>query len=176
VAVPLDDHFVFCTGIGALGGEHFARRKLHFNGSPKKVEEDPNPVFRREQASNQNLKSLKGPFDDLNRLADFDRRIDGQDFFRAHARLKRDHDIFRQGRQPIAKVDDSADAVRSFDSAMLFRMHKFREQITGKHRFYEPDWPSAGHLAEAHSGRKTLDAELAPESDGRQMLPLGLRL
>jgi hypothetical protein len=48
--------------------------------------------------------------------------------------------------------------------------------ITGKHRFYEPDWPPVGHLAEAQSRRETLDAELTPESDGSQMLPLRLRL
>ena len=53
---------------------------------------------------------------------------------------------------------------------------KFREQITGKHRFYEPHRPSIGHLAKAQSRRETLDAELAPESDGSQMLPLRLRL
>jgi hypothetical protein len=33
-----------------------------------------------------------------------------------------------------------------------------------------------GHLAEAQSGRETLDAELTAESDGSQMLPLWLRL
>jgi len=160
----------------ALGGEHFGRRNLHFNGSPKKVEEDPNPFFRREQASNHDLKSLKGPFDDLNRLADFNGRIDGHDFFRTHSRLKPGHNVFRQGRQAIPKADDPPDAVRSFNSAMLFRIYKFREQITGKHRFYEPDWPPVGHLAEAQSRRETLDAELTPETDRSQMLPLRLRL
>ena len=160
----------------ALGGEHFGRRNLHFNGSPKKVEEDPNPFFRREQASNHDLQSLKRPFNNLNRLANFDGRIDGHDFFCAHSRLKPGQYVFRQGRQVIPKADDPPDAVRSFNSAMLFRIHKFREQITGKHRFYEPDWPPVGHLAEAQSGRETLDAELTPESDGSQMLPLRLRL
>jgi hypothetical protein len=160
----------------ALGGEHFGRRNLHFNGSPKKVEEDPNPFFRREQASNHDLQSQERPINNLNRLANFDGRIDGHDFFCTHARLKPDYNVFRQGRQVIAKVDDSPDAVRGFDSAMLFRIHKFREQITGKHRFYEPDWPPVGHLAEAQSRRETLDAELTPESDGSQMLPLRLRL
>src|SRR5436190_2201055 len=160
----------------ALGGEHFGRRNLHFNGSPKKVEQDPNPFFRREQASNHDLQSSKRAFNNLNRLADFDGRIDGHDFFRTHCRLKPGHNIFRQGCQTIPKVDDPPDAVRSFNSAMLFRIHKFREQITGKHRFYEPDWPPVGHLAEAQSRRETLDAELTPESDGSQMLPLRLRL
>ena len=160
----------------ALGGEHFGRRNLHFNGSPKKVEEDPNPFFRREQASNHDLQSSERPFNNLNRLANFDGRIDGHDFFCTYSRLKPDHNVFRQGRQAIPKVDDSPDAVRSFDSAMLFRIHKFREQITGKHRFYEPDWPPVGHLAEAQSGRETLDAELTPESDGSKILPLRLRL
>ena len=91
----------------ALGGEHFGRRNLHFNGSPKKLEQDPNPFFRREQLSNQDLKSLKGPLDDLNRLADLNGRIDGHDFFCTYARLKPDYNVFRQGRQVIAKVDDS---------------------------------------------------------------------
>ena len=126
--------------------------------------------------SNHDLKSSKRPFNNLNSLADFDGRIDGHDFFCTHSRLKPDHNVFRQGCQAIPKVDDSPDAMRSFNSAMLFRIHKFREQITGKHRFYEPDWPPVGHLAEAQSGRETLDAELTPESDGSQMLPFGLRL
>ena len=159
-----------------LGGEHFGRRNLHFNGSPKKVEEDPNPFFRREQASNHDLQSSKRPFNNLNRLANFHGRIDGHDFFCTHCRLKPDHNVFRQGREVIPKVDDSPDAVRSFNSAMLFRIHKFREQITGKHRFYEPHWPPVGHLTEPQSRRETLDAELTPESDGSQMLPLRLRL
>src|SRR5215469_8945608 len=59
---------------------------------------------------------------------------------------------------------------------MLFRIHKFREQITGKHRFYEPYRPPVGHLAEAQSRRETLNAELTSESDGSQVLPLRLRL
>jgi hypothetical protein len=160
----------------ALGGEHFGRGDLHFNRSPKKLEQDPNPFFRREQASNHDLQSPKRAFNNLNRLANFDGRIDGHDFFCTHSRLKPDYNIFRQGCQAIPKADDPADAVRSFNSAMLFRIHKFREQITGKHRFYEPDWPPVGHLAEAQSRRETLNAELAPESDGSQMLPLRLRL
>jgi len=159
-----------------LGSEHFGRRNVHFNGSPKKVEEDPNPFFRREQASNDNLQASKRPFNNFNRLANFEGRIDGHDFFRTHSRLKPDHNVFRQGREVIAKVDDSPDAVRSFNSAMLFRIHKFREQITGKHRFYEPHWSPVGHLTEPQSRRETLDAELTPESDGSQMLPLRLRL
>jgi hypothetical protein len=159
-----------------LGGEHFGSRNLHFNGSPKKVEEDPNPFFRREHASNHDLQSSERPFNNLNRLANFDGRIYGHDFFCTYSRLKPDHNVFRQGRQAIPKVDDSPDAVRSFDSAMLFRIHKFREQITGKHRFYEPDWPPVGHLAEAQSRRETVDAELTPETDGSQMLPLRLCL
>jgi hypothetical protein len=73
-------------------------------------------------------------------------------------------------------VNDPPDSVRSFNSAMLFRIHKFREQIAGKHRLYEPDWPSVGDLAKAQSRREALDAELTPESDGSQMLPLWLRL
>ena len=163
-------------GRSFLSSEYFCRRNIHFNGSPKKLEQDPNPFFRREQLSNQNLQASKRPFNNFNRLANFNGRIDGHDFFCAHSRLKRDDNIFRQGRQAIPKADDSPDAVRSFNSAMLFRIHKFREQITGKHRFYEPDRPPIGHLAKAQSGRETLDAELAPESDSSQMLPLWLRL
>ncbi|HEY1578215.1 MAG TPA: hypothetical protein VGF82_14190 [Terracidiphilus sp.] len=160
----------------ALGGEHFGRRNLHFNGSPKKLEQDPNPFLCGEQGSNHDLQSLKRPFGNLNRLANFDGGINGHDFFYTDSRLKPGHNVFRQGCQAIPKVDDPPDAVRSFNSAMLFRIDKFREQITGKHRFYEPDWPPVGHLAKAQSRRETLDAELAPERDGSQMLPLGLRL
>ena len=52
---------------------------------------------------------------------------------------------------------------------MLLRIHKSREQITGEHRFYKPDRPPVGQLAEAQSRRETLDAELTPESDGSQV-------
>lgn len=159
-----------------LGGQHSGRWNLHFNGSPKKVEEDPNPFFRRQQAGNHDLQSSKRPFNNLNRLANFDGRIDSHDFFRTHSRLKLGHYAFRQGRQVIPKTDNPPNAVRSFNSAMLFRILKFRKQITGKHRFYEPDWRPLGHLAEAQSRRATLDTKLAPEGDGSQMLPLRLRL
>src|SRR5206468_6659154 len=159
-----------------LGGEHFGRRNLHFNGSPKKVEQDPNPFFRREQASNHDLQSLEWPFGNLNRLTNFDGGIDSHDFISTHARLKPDHNVFRKGRQAIPKVDDPLDSVRTFSSAMLFRIDEFREQITWKHRLHEPHRPPVGHLAEAQSRRETLDAELTPEGDGSQMLPLRLRL
>ena len=159
-----------------LGGEYFGRRNLHFNGSPKKLEQNPKPFFRREQASNHDLQSLEWPFGNLNRLANFDGGIDSHDFISAHARLKRDHNVFRQGRQAVPKVDDPPDAVRSFNSPMLFRIEKFREQITRKHRFYEPHRPPVGHLAKAQSRREALDVELTPKGDGSQMLPLRLRL
>src|SRR5439155_12219249 len=155
----------------------FRRRALWSSKPPfqwiaQESRRGPNPFFRREQASNHDLKSSERPFNNLNRLADFDGRIDGHDFFCTHSRLKPGHNVFRQGRQVIPKADDPADAVRSFNSAKLFRIHKFRKQITGKHRFYEPEWPPVGHLAKAQSRRETLDAELTPESDGSKILPL----
>src|SRR6266478_6783305 len=119
--------------------------------------------------------SLKRPFDNLNRLANLDGGIQSYHFLCARFRLKFCHNIFGQDCQAIPKADDPGDSVTIFHSAMLFRIHKFREQITGKHRFYQPDWPPVGHLAEAQSRRETLDAELTPESDGSQMLPLRLR-
>ena len=160
----------------ALGGEHFCCRNLHFNGSPKKLKQDSNPFFRGQQMSNHDLQSLKRSFGNLNRLANFDGGIDSHDFFRAHSRLKRDHNIFRQRRQALPKVEDPSDSVRTFNGAMLFRIDKFREQITGKHGLYEPDWPSSGHLAETQSRRETLDVKLTPDRGRGQMLSLRLRL
>jgi len=125
---------------------------------------------------NQDLQSLKGPFGNLNRLANFDGGIDGHDFFHAHSGLKSEHSSFRQGCQAIAKVDDPSNSVRTFNGAMLFRIDKFREQIAGKHRLYEPDWPPLGHLAETQARRETLDAKLTPERGRGQMLSLWLRL
>src|SRR5438874_1917370 len=159
-----------------LGGEHFFCRNLRFKGSPKKLKQNSNPFFRRQQMSNHDLQSLKRPFRNLNRLANFNGGIDSHDFFRTHSRLKRDHNIFRQGCQAIPKVDDPSDSVRTFNGTMLFPINKFREQITGKHRLHEPDWPSLGHLAETQSRRETLDVKLAPERGRGQMLSLRLRL
>ena len=98
--------------------------------------------------SNHGLQSPKRPFDNLNRLANFNGGIDSHDFFRTHSRLKPDHNIFRQGCQAISKADDPSNSVRTFDGAMLFRIDKFREQIARKHRLYEPDW-----LIEQRRGR-----------------------
>ena len=126
--------------------------------------------------SNHDLQSLKGPFRNLNRLANFDGGIDSHDFFRTHSGLKPNHNIFRQRCQAIAKVDDPSNSVRTFNGTMLFRIDKFREQIAGKHRLYEPDWPPLGHLAETQARRETLDAKLTPERGRGQMLALWLRL
>ena len=160
----------------ALGGEHFCCRNLRFKGSPKKLKQNSNPFFRRQQTSNHDLQSLKSSLRNLNRLANFDGGIDRHDFFRTHSRLKRGHNIFRQGCQTIPKVDDSSDSVRTFNGAMLFSINKFREQITGKHRLHEPDWPSLGHPAETQSRRETLDVKLTPKRGRGQMLSLRLRL
>lgn len=43
----------------ASSGEYFCCRNLHFDGSPKKLKQDPKPFFRREQASNHDLQSSK---------------------------------------------------------------------------------------------------------------------
>src|SRR6266853_260246 len=129
-----------------------------------------------QQMSNHALQSLKRSFRNLNRLANFDGGIDSHDFFRTHSRLKRGHNIFRQGCQAIPKVDDPSDPVRTFNGAMLFPINKFREQITGKHRLHEPDWPSSGHLAETQSRRKTLDVKLTPDRGRGRLLSLRLRL
>jgi hypothetical protein len=126
--------------------------------------------------SNHDLQSLKRPFSNLNRLANFNRGIDSHDFFRTYSRLKRDHNIFRQRRQAVSKVYDPSDSVRTFNGAMLFRIDKFGEQITGKHRLHEPDWPSSRHLAETQSRRETLDVKLTPNRGRGQMLSLRLCL
>ena len=157
-------------------GEHICCRNLRFKGSPEKLKQNSNPFFRRQQTSNDDLQSLKRPFRNLNRLANFDGGIDSHDFFRTYSRLKRDHNIFGQGCQAIPKVDDPSDSVRTFNGAMLFSINKFREQITGKHRFHEPDWPSSGHLAETQSRREALDVKLTPERGRGQVLSLRLRL
>jgi hypothetical protein len=64
----------------------------------------------------------------------------------------------------------------SITHAVLFRIDKFREQITGKHRLHEPDRPPSGHLAETQPRGETLDGKLAPEGGRCQMLSLSLRL
>src|SRR5436190_10530573 len=71
-----------------LGGKDFCCRNLHFDRSPKKLKQDPNPFLRGEQASNQDLQASKRPFSNFNRLANFDGRIDGHYFFCTHCRLK----------------------------------------------------------------------------------------
>ena len=59
---------------------------------------------------------------------------------------------------------------------MLGGIDKFGEQITGKHRFHEPHWPSSGQLAETQSGRQALNSEPTPQRDSSQMLSLGFGL
>src|SRR4029077_9954537 len=98
--------------------------------------------------SNHDFKPLKRSIDDLNRLADPDRTIESYDLFRTHSRLKRSHNIFGQGCQPIAKMDNPSNPMRIFDGAMLGRIDKFCEQIPGKHGLYEPNRTPLGHLSE----------------------------
>jgi hypothetical protein len=126
--------------------------------------------------SNHDLQSLKRPFGNLNRLTNFDGGMDNHDFFRTHSRLKRDHNIFRQGCQAIPKVDDPSDSLRIFNGAMLRRIDKFREQIAGKHGLYEPNWSSLGHFSEAQSRRETLDLKSTPQRSRSQMLSFWLRV
>jgi hypothetical protein len=126
--------------------------------------------------SNQGLQTSKRPFDNLNRFANFERGIDSHNLFLTYPGPKPDHNIFRQRCQMIPKVNDSPDAVRSFNSAVLFRIDEFGEEIAGEHGFYEPDWPSLGHPSETQSRRETLDAKLTPERGRGQVLPFWLRL
>src|SRR6185437_5333393 len=101
--------------------------------------------------------------------------VQGHDLFRTDSRLERSHNIFRQGCQPIAKMDDPSNSVRTFNGAVLQRIDKFCEQIARKHRLYEPDRSSLGHPSETQSRRETLDAKLTPQCGGGQMLALWLR-
>src|SRR6266481_10162945 len=54
-----------------LGGKDFCCRNLHFDGSPKKLKQDPNPFLRGEQASNHDLQASKRPSIILNPLPIF---------------------------------------------------------------------------------------------------------
>src|SRR6266540_337366 len=126
--------------------------------------------------SNHDFESLKGSFNDFNRLADFDGAIQSHNLFRTHSRLEFGHNIFRQSRQPIAKVNDPSDSMRIFNGAMLRRIDKFCEQIPRKHGFYEPNRAPLGHPSETQSGRETLDAKLTSERGRSQVLALWLRL
>jgi hypothetical protein len=162
--------------LSVLSSEHFCCRNLHLNRASKKLEKDSNPFFRRQQASHQGLQSLKRPFRYLDRLADLERGIDSHDFFRPYFGLQANHYVFRQCCQAISKVDYPSYPVRTFNGTMLFRIDKFREQIAGKHRLYEPDWPPFGHLAETQARRETLDVKLTPERGRGQMLAFWLRL
>jgi len=125
--------------------------------------------------SNHGFKSLKGSIGDLNRLANFDGAIESHDLFRTHSRLQRCHNIFRQGGQPIAKMDNPSNSMRIFNGAMLRRIGKFREQIARKHGLYEPNRAPLGHFSETQSRGETLDAKLTPERGRGQMLALWLR-
>ncbi len=126
--------------------------------------------------SNHDFKSLKRSIDDLNRLAYFDGAIQSHELFRTHSRLECSHNIFRQGCQPISKMDNPSDSMRTFNGAMLRRIDKFCEQIPRKHGFYEPNRAPLGHSSETQSGRETLDGKLTSERGRSQVLALWLRL
>src|ERR1700730_6514397 len=126
--------------------------------------------------SNHDFQPLKGPFNDFNRLADFDGTIESHDLFRTDSRLERSYNIFRQGCQPIAKMENPSNSMRTFYGAMLLRIDKFCEQIAGKHCLYEPNRPPLGHPSESQPRRETVDAKMTPEGGRGQMLALWLRL
>ena len=122
------------------------------------------------------LQSLKRSFDNFNRLANFERAIDGHHFFRTHSRLKCNNHSFGQSCQAISKADDPLDSMRTFNGAMLLRINKFPEEIAGKHCLHEPDRSPLGQLSKTQSRRETLDLKLTPQRCRRQMLSFGLRL
>src|SRR4029453_3898824 len=124
---------------------------------------------------NHDFKSLKGSIDYLDRLADFDGAIESHNFFRTHSRLERSHNIFRQGCQPIAKMDNPSNSMRIFNGAMLGGIDKFCEQVPRKHGPYEPNRAPLGHPSKTQSRRETLDSKLTPEGRRAQMLALCLR-
>src|SRR5207244_4948823 len=113
--------------------------------------------------SNHDIKSLKRSIDDLNRLADFDGAIQSHDLFRTHSRLECSYNVFRQGCQPIAKMDNPSDAVRIFNGAVLGRVDKFCEQIARKHGLYKPYRAPLCHPSETVSRRETIDGTMNTE-------------
>jgi len=119
------------------------------------------------------FESLKGSLYNVNRLANFDRRIDGDDLLGASLRLKCGDDLFLQGCQAISKTEDSADSVRAFNRPTLSGIDKFRKQISREHRLHKPHWPSLGQLAKTQSRRETMDSKLTPQCERRQVLSFG---
>src|SRR5262245_18802066 len=125
---------------------------------------------------NHDFQALKGPVGDSNRLADFDGAVESYNLFRTHFRLKRRHNVLRQSRQQIPKMDDPLNSMRVFNRAMLGCVDEFSEQIARKHGLNEPNRASSGHFPETQSRRETLHANLTPERGRCQMLALWLRL
>src|SRR5215831_6798479 len=98
--------------------------------------------------SNHDFQSLKWSVDDLYGLAESKGTIESHNLFCADSRLERRHNIFGQGCQPIPKMDDPSNPMRIFNRAMLRRINKFCEQITGKHGLDKPNRSSLGHPSE----------------------------
>jgi hypothetical protein len=61
------------------------------------------------------------------------------------------------------------------NAPMLIRINELREEISGEHRFNEPDRTPTSHLAVTKSGRVTWNVELPPKSERGEMLAFRLR-
>jgi len=120
---------------------------FHLHGSPEKVKQHSNSFFGRQESRHDHFESSKRSIYNVNRLANFEGRINGYDLVGASLRLKCRDDLFRQDCQALSKPDDSPDSVGAFNRPMLGGKDKSRKQIARKHSLHEPHWPSLGQLA-----------------------------
>jgi hypothetical protein len=105
-----------------------------------------------------------------------DFRIECDDFFVARFFAQKSDYLGRERGNVVAEMDQTLNTRGMLDPTMMGRIHEFGKNVSGEHRLDKPDRPAARSLLEAHTRRKAVDIQVAPQSRGRNMLMLGLGL
>ena len=137
----------------------------NFDTASQKLQQNSNSIGGRQKSCHDSFETLKRSFRNLYSLADLKRTIERNDLIAGSTeRIERCRFDYRH---MVPKANQSRDAVRMNHSPVKLCVNKFREQVTRKHRFHEPDRPAAGQFPEPNTRGDNRHQELATKSCSR---------
>lgn len=149
-------------------------------GSTEEIEKDFDAFGCRGDGDDGAFQSAEGSAGDLDFVAGFDGGREGDDrfagvFLIADFLAEAVDEGTGNGRDLVAKADESADALGEGDGAFHFGEVEAGEEVAGKQRFDPPDLAAAGGFAVAEAGAEGFDAFEFDEAGGGDVFALGLR-
>src|SRR5205814_6197605 len=111
---------------------------------------------------------------DLDLLADFEFRIERDQFVSLHSLAQGIDDGGVDCRQSIPKLNQTTDTRCMLDTPPFSDVVELGKEVAGKHCLHKPDRASPCQFAHAQARCKTLDPMLLAQSDGGEMLALRL--